>query len=175
MVRRLRSTAVLAAADPRSVSWSTCRFSLRFSLISSATRSLSCSISSPPPTRLPRTRRLPACLCGASPGAIRRSLRRGQHRLTRQTLQAFARQFMRWVRLATDVADNPPATTTALANLMHRDSKTVARRHAAPHDRRAIGAHYHAVIRPARRRKIQRSRANVCLQLGRAAGVRKTE
>jgi hypothetical protein len=52
---------------------------------------------------------------------------------------------------------------------MNSDSKTVARRHAAAYDGRAIRAYDHAVMRPARSREIERARADMRLELSRSA------
>jgi hypothetical protein len=94
-----------------------------------------------------------------------RSLRRGQNLLPRQAFEALARQFVRRVCLATDVSHDAPTAPAPLADLMHRDSKTVAGWHPASHDRRAVRAHYHAVVRPAGRGQIQGSRAYMRLKL----------
>src|SRR5258706_12088331 len=172
MVRRLRSTALLAAADPRSVSFSTSRLSLRFSLMSSATMSLSCWISSGPPRRLPARPVAPARVArragrlAPSSGAIGESLGRGQNLLPRQAFQAFARQLVGWVRLPADITDHAPAAPAALPDLVDCDAKAVARWHPAAHDRRAVGPDDDAVVRPARRREIQRPRADVRPELG---------
>src|SRR5229473_5601402 len=82
---------------------------------------------------------------------------------------------MRGICFTADITNDAPATTTALANLEYRKAKAVARGHAAAHDRRTIGAHDNAVIRPAGRSEIQGAGAHVRLQLGRTAGMRETE
>src|SRR5260370_28582386 len=82
---------------------------------------------------------------------------------------------MRGNGFTADVTNHAPTATAAFTNFVHRDSETVARRHAAANDGRAIRAHDHAVIRPACRGEIERARTHVGLQLGRAAEVRETE
>ena len=82
---------------------------------------------------------------------------------------------MRGIGFTADITNDAPATTTALANLEDRKAKAVARGHAAAHDRRTIGAHDDAVIRPASRSEIQSPGAHMRLQLGRTTEMRETE
>src|SRR5260370_2504624 len=82
---------------------------------------------------------------------------------------------MRGIRFTADITNKAPAATTSFAHFVNRGAKAVARCHAASHDRRAIRAHYPAVIGPARGCKIERARADVCLELRRSADMRKAE
>src|ERR1700694_928659 len=132
-------------------------------------------MSSPPPTRLLRTRRPAVCLFAPWCGDMSPSLRRGQNGLPRKALEALARQFVPRVCLATDVSHAAPTAPAPLADLMHRDSKTIAGRHPASHNRRAVRAHDHAVVGPAGRGQIQGPRAHVRLKLSGAAKMRKAE
>lgn len=68
-----------------------------------------------------------------------------------------------------DITDHAPAATATFTNFMNRDAKTVARRHAAAHDGRAISAHNDPVIRPTRSSQIERTCAHMRLELGRTA------
>ena len=80
---------------------------------------------------------------------------------------------MRGIRFTADITDDPPATPASLAYFMNRGAKAVARWHSASHDWSAISPHDHAVIRPPRRGEIEGARADMGLQLRRAADVRK--
>jgi hypothetical protein len=82
---------------------------------------------------------------------------------------------MRGIRFTTDITHNAPAAPASFAHFVNRGAKAVARWHSAPHDRRAIGAHYHAVIGPSRRCKVERARADVCLELRGSPEMRKAE
>src|ERR1700745_4034075 len=82
---------------------------------------------------------------------------------------------MRWICFTADITHNPPAAPASFAHFVNRGAKAVARWHSASHDRRAVGAHYHAVIGPARGCKVQRARANVRLELRRSSDMRKAE
>src|SRR5690348_14372378 len=82
---------------------------------------------------------------------------------------------MRGIGFTADITNDAPTAPAALAYLVHCDTKTVARRHTAADDWRTIRAHDHAVIRPASCGEIERTGANVSLELGRAAHVRETE
>src|ERR1700694_419669 len=82
---------------------------------------------------------------------------------------------MRRISFTADITDDAPAAATPLANLEHSEAEAVTGRHAAAHDRRAIGAHDYTVIRPAGRGEIQRPGAHMRFQLGRAAEMRETE
>jgi len=74
-----------------------------------------------------------------------------------------------------DVTHYTPTATASLAYFVHGNAKTVARRHAAADDRRAVRAHDHAVIRPASGSEVERSRADMGFKLGRTAEMRETE
>src|SRR5258708_34383095 len=74
-----------------------------------------------------------------------------------------------------DITHDTPSATASLTNFMHRNAKTVARRHAAADDRRAVRAHDHAVIRPAGGGEVERASADMGFELGRTAEVRETE
>src|SRR5690348_5212671 len=82
---------------------------------------------------------------------------------------------MRGIRFTADITNYPPAAPASFAHFVNRGAKAVARWHSASHDRRAVGAHYHAVIGPACGCKIQRARADVCLELRRSSDMRKAE
>jgi hypothetical protein len=82
---------------------------------------------------------------------------------------------MRGICFSADVTNDAPATTTSFSNFVHGDAKTVTRRHSAPHHRRAIRAHDHAVIGPPRGGEVQGAGTDMRFQLGRAAHVRKAE
>src|SRR5258708_27537864 len=75
----------------------------------------------------------------------------GGHRqwLFRETLQAFTRQLVRGIRLATYVTDDTPAPAAPFANFVNGHPEAVARRHSTADDRSAIRAHDHTVMRPA--------------------------
>ena len=75
----------------------------------------------------------------------------------------------------TYITNHAPASPASFANFVHCDAKTVARRHPAADHGRAIRAHDHTVIRPARGGEIERARADVRFQLGRASEMRKAE
>src|SRR5258706_16445774 len=74
-----------------------------------------------------------------------------------------------------DVTPDTPTATASLTNFVHRNAKTIARRHAAPDDGRGVGTHDHAVIRPAGRSEVERTSADMGFELGRTAEVRETE
>jgi len=82
---------------------------------------------------------------------------------------------MRRIGFTAHIANDPPPTATSFTNFVHGDAKTVARRHPASNNRRAIRAHDHTVIGPARGGKIERARADVRLQLSGATYMRKAE
>src|SRR5690348_17791548 len=82
---------------------------------------------------------------------------------------------MRGICFTADITDDPPAAPASFAYFVNRGAKAVTRRHPASHDRRAVRANYHAVIGPARGRKIERARADVCFELRRSTDVRKAE
>jgi len=79
------------------------------------------------------------------------------------------------IRFTADITDYTPAATAALTNFVHGNSETVARRHSTSHDRCAIRAYDHAVIRPAGRGEVERAGADMGFELGRAAEMRETE
>jgi hypothetical protein len=74
-----------------------------------------------------------------------------------------------------DITHDTPTATASLTNFVYGNSKTVARRHSAPDDRRAVRAHDHAVIRPASRGEVERTSADMGFELGRTAEMRETE
>ena len=115
-----------------------------------------------------------ACVCALLIFA-RLALRGHRQRLSRETLQAFTRQLMRGICLATYVTDDAPAPAAAFTNFVNGHAKAVARRHSTTDDWSAIRAHDHTVMRPARGGKIERARAHVRFQLSRPTRVRKTE
>src|SRR4029077_4988095 len=82
---------------------------------------------------------------------------------------------MRGIGFTADITNDAPAAATALADLEYREAEAVTRGHAAAHDRRTVGTHYDAVIRPAGRSEIQSNGAHVRLELGRTAEMRETE
>jgi hypothetical protein len=92
-----------------------------------------------------------------------------------EALQTFTRQFVRWIGFSTYIANHAPASPAPFADLVHSDAETVARRHAAADHRCAVGAHDHAVVRPASRGEIERSRAYVRFELSRASEMRKAK
>ena len=73
------------------------------------------------------------------------------------------------------ITDNSPAAPASFANFVHCGAKTVARRHSAADHGSAICAHDHTVIGPSRGSKVERSRTDMGLQLGRSADMRKAE
>src|SRR5437763_10801194 len=95
--------------------------------------------------------------------------------LVLELLQSLPCELVRGICFADHVANNTPAATATFPNFVHRDAKTVARRHPAADHWSAIRAHDHPVIRPARGGKIERARAHVRLQLSRATHMRKAE
>src|SRR5207237_4804537 len=92
-----------------------------------------------------------------------------------EALQTLPSKLMGRVGLAADVAHHPPASAAALADLVHRDAKAVARRHAAADDGCAVGTNDDAVVRPARGGEIKGARADVSLELHRTTQMRKAE
>src|SRR5579859_4005887 len=82
---------------------------------------------------------------------------------------------MRRIGFTAHITHNAPTAPASLANLVHRDAKTIARRHATPDDGCAVRAHDDSVIWPAGRGKIESSGADVGLQLRRPTQVRKAE
>ena len=202
MVRSVRSTVLLATFVPRSVSLRTCRFNLRFSLISSATMWFSCCVSSGPARRLrrvrvvvvllfapggrPRRRRAGVPPCAASSadmcapwekesGLLDPSLCGREHLLSRQTLESFSREFVCGIRFTTHITDHAPTAPASFTNFMHGDAKTVTGRHATSNHGRAVRAHDHAVIWPAGGGEIEGACADVRLELSRPAKMRKAE
>src|SRR4029077_1822608 len=79
------------------------------------------------------------------------------------------------IRFTADITHYTPAATAALTNFVHGDAETVARRHSTSHDRRAIRAHDHAVIRPSGCGEVECAGADMGFQLGRTAEMRETE
>src|SRR2546428_767049 len=79
------------------------------------------------------------------------------------------------VGFTADITHDTPAAAASLAYFVHGNAKTVARRQATAHDRRAIRAHDHAVIRPAGRGEVERTSADMGFELGRTAEMRETE
>jgi hypothetical protein len=79
------------------------------------------------------------------------------------------------IRLAANVTNHAPPAPAPLANFEYRDAKTVTGRHATANNRRAVSAHYHAVMRPPRGREVEGARAHVCLELSRPSEMRKAE
>src|SRR5260370_38335983 len=82
---------------------------------------------------------------------------------------------MSGIGFAADITHDAPTATASLANFVHRNAKTVARRHAAADDGRAVSAHDHAVIRPAGGGEVERTSADMGFELGRAAEMRQTK
>src|SRR5260370_9183587 len=74
-----------------------------------------------------------------------------------------------------DMTADSPSGTASLTNFVHGNAKTVARRHAAADDRRAVRAYDHAVIRPAGRGEVERTSADMGFELCRTAEMRETE
>jgi len=74
-----------------------------------------------------------------------------------------------------DITHDTPSATASLTNFVHGNAKTVARRHAAADDRRAVRAYDHAVIRPAGRGEVERTSADMGFELCRTAEMRETE
>ena len=82
---------------------------------------------------------------------------------------------MRGICFTADITNDAPATAASFADLVDRNPKAVAGRHSAADDRSAIRAHDDTVIRPSRGGEIERTGANVRLQLSRTAHMRKAE
>jgi hypothetical protein len=102
-------------------------------------------------------------------------LRGHRQGLSRETFQAFARQLVRGICLATYVTDDAPTPAAPLANFVNGHPEAVARWHSTTDDWSAIRAHDHTMMRPAGGGKIERARAHVRFQLSRPTRVRKTE
>ena len=92
-----------------------------------------------------------------------------------KTLQTFARKLVCGICFTAHITDNAPTATTSFANFVHSGPKAVARWHATADHWSAIRAHDHSVIRPPRGREVERSGADMRLQLRRSAHVRKAE
>ena len=105
----------------------------------------------------------------------RLSLGGDERRLFRQTLQSFACELVRRIRLAAHITHDAPPTPASLSNFENSNAKAVTGRHATAHNRRAIGAHYHAVMWPPRGGQIESARANVRLELRGPSQVRKAK
>src|SRR5260370_2401991 len=82
---------------------------------------------------------------------------------------------MRGICLTADITNDAPAAAASFADLVDCNTKAVARRHSAADDRSAIRAHDDTVVRPSRGGKIERTGANVRLQLSRTAHMRKAK
>src|SRR5256885_15047705 len=82
---------------------------------------------------------------------------------------------MRGICFTAHITNDTPTAPASFANFINRSAKAVARRHSATHDWSAIRAHDDAVIWPPRSGKIQRTRADVRLQLSRPTRMRKAE
>lgn len=78
---------------------------------------------------------------------------------------------MRRVRLPRNVADDSPTASDSVADFIDRDAKGFARGHPAAHNRCAVRPHVNTVVGPSRRCKIQRTCADVRLQLCGAARI----
>ena len=82
---------------------------------------------------------------------------------------------MRGICFTAHITNDTPTAPASFANFINRSAKAVARRHSATHDWSAIRAHDDAVIWPPRSSKIQRTRADMRLQLSRPTRMRKAE
>jgi len=92
-----------------------------------------------------------------------------------KTLQTFACELMRRICFTAHITNDTPTAPASFPDFINRSAKAVARRHSATHDWSAIRAHDDAVIWPPRSGKIQRTRADVRLQLSRPTRMRKAE
>ena len=79
------------------------------------------------------------------------------------------------IRFTADITHDAPTAPASLANLVNGSAKAVARWHSAAHYWRTIGADDDSVIRPACGGQVERSSANVRLELRRSSDVRKAE
>src|SRR2546423_2974924 len=82
---------------------------------------------------------------------------------------------MRRICFTAHITNDTPTAPASFPDFINRSAKAVARRHSATHDWSAIRAHDDAVIWPPRSGKIQRTRADVRLQLSRPTRMRKAE
>src|SRR5260370_23221998 len=70
-----------------------------------------------------------------------------------------------------DITHDTPTATASLTNFVHGNAKTVARRHAAAYDRRAVRTYDHAAIGPASSDKVARASADIGFELGRTPEI----
>src|SRR5437868_7021218 len=82
---------------------------------------------------------------------------------------------MRRICFTTHITNDTPTAAASFTDFVNRSAKAVARRHSAAHDWSAIRPHDHAVIWPPRSGQVQRTGADMRLQLSRPTRMRKAE